>query len=121
MNQRAKEQIRTCHSAKKININDALGELELEQIAAASNGNGSAPERVICQCAESIINGRRVPVHQPSDCQYVRARSALICEACKVATERSGDPTGNATLGYEWTRIFVREMDRLAFNAGLLR
>jgi hypothetical protein len=60
-------------------------------------------------------------VHRPSDCEYVAARSALVFEAERIATAQVGDPTGSAALGKNWTAEFVRQMNRLAFNAGLLR
>jgi hypothetical protein len=41
--------------------------------------------------------------------------------SCCPPTERIGDPIGSTALGYQWTAEFVRQMDRLAFNAGLLR
>ena len=110
--------IRTFRLAgKKFNVDDLLADIELEQIAEerhARNGNGSEPERVICWCAEGIINGRRVAVHRPSDCEYVARRSALVFEAEKIATAKVGDPTGNLRLGYNWTRVFNSEMNRLA-------
>jgi hypothetical protein len=115
--------IRAWQSGKKININDVLCDAELAELARerlARNGNGE-PERVICQCAEGIINGQRMPVHRPADCKYAEARSALIFEASQIATERIGDPINSAAVGYKWTAEFVRQMDRLVFNAGLLR
>jgi len=64
---------------KKFNVDDLLAYIELEQIAKerhSNNGNGSEPE--ICWCAEGIVNGRRVPVHRSSDCEYTARRSALV-------------------------------------------
>lgn len=110
---------------KRFNLDDALYEAELAEIAKerhARNGNGSngsAPERVRCWCDESKINGRRVAVHRPEDCAYVAARSALVYEAAKIATQRIGDPTDSAAKGRAWSCAFSLEMNRLA--APLLR
>jgi hypothetical protein len=119
-----REAIKTYQGAgKKFNVNDVLADLELEAIRAAKSkdGNRSEPERVVCWCAEGIVNGRRVAVHRSSDCEYVAARSALVPEASRLATERIGEPIGNAATGYRWTAEFVRILDRLAYSAGLLQ
>jgi hypothetical protein len=98
-------------------LNELLCEREEE------NGNGSyhIPTKPPCYCDECVVNGRRQEVPIYHDCGYVAARSALVFEASKIATQRVGDATGSASLGYIWTAEFVRQMDRLAFNAGLLR
>ena len=83
----------------------------------SSNGDG----RVVCWCDEGIVNGKRVAVHRSCDCDYVAARSALVPEAARLATEKIGNPIGCAQLGYAWTAELVRVMNRLAYNAGLLR
>ena len=112
-------------AGKKFNVHDLLADIELGQLAKerhANNGNGARePERVMCWCAEGIINGQRIPVHKPTDCEYVAARSALVYEASRIATGQVGDPVGSAAVGRKWTAEFNRAMDRLAFNAGLLR
>ena len=117
--------IRTYRLAgKKFNYNDLLAEIELQQIAEerhAHNGNGSKPRKVKCWCDEGIINGKRMAIHHPADCEYTARRSALVYEATRITTERVGDATGRNSLGYAWTNEFNRVMDRLCFNAGLLR
>jgi hypothetical protein len=35
-------------------------------------------------------------------------------EAANLATEKCGDPVGDATKGYQWTKIFNQQMTRLA-------
>ena len=116
--------IRTYRLAgRKFNCNDLLADIELQQISESkhkANGNGSEP-RVICWCAEGMVGGRRVAVHRPADCEYTARRTALVYEASRITTERVGDPTGRNALGYAWTNEFNRVMDRLAYNAGLLR
>jgi hypothetical protein len=90
-------------TGRKFNIHDVLADIELAEIAAAKhngNGDGGEPERVICWCAQGIVNGRRVPVHRPADSEYVAARSALVFEASPIATQRIGDPVGSAAGGY---------------------
>jgi hypothetical protein len=67
------------------------------------------------------VNGKRVVVHRPKDCEYTARRSALVYEAARITTERVGDATARNSLGYAWTNEFNRVMDRLAYNAGLLR
>jgi hypothetical protein len=109
--------------SENVNIDDALCDAELVRIAAAkcaNNGNGNERGRY-CDCDELIVKGRRVPVPLGHDCEYTRKRSALIVEASRIATERVGDPKGSAALGRNWTRVFNFEMQRLAYNAGLLR
>jgi len=109
---------------KKFNINDVLADLELAEIAEAKhkgNGNGSEPGRVRCWCDEGIINGQRLAVHRPCDCEYTARGTALVYEAEKIATQKVGDPTGNAATGYQWTAEYVKVMNRLAVQAGLLR
>ena len=111
-------------AGKKYNVDDVMADLELEAISKerhAKNGNGRGEPRVMCWCSEGIVNGRRVAVHRPADCAYVAARSALVYKAARITTERVGDATGRNSLGYAWTNEFNRVMDRLAYNAGLLR
>jgi hypothetical protein len=115
--------IRARQSGKKVNIDDVLRDAELAQIAAgkhSNNGNGSEPERY-CDCPELIIYGKRYPCPPGHDCNYAEARSALVFQAAENATERIGSPIGSAATGHKWTAEFIRQMDRLAFNAGLLR
>jgi hypothetical protein len=100
-----------------------LANIELEQIAKerqSNNGNGNEPERY-CECAELITYGKRYPCPPGHDCNYTEARAGLVFKAAENATERIGDPVGSAAVGYQWTAEFIRQMDRLAFNAGLLR
>jgi hypothetical protein len=109
---------------RKFNIDDVLADLELAEIVEArrksnASNRGSEPERVTCWCAEGIVNGRRIAVHRPADCEYVTSRSALVFEAARIAMARVGDSNGDASLGRTWTRVFNFEMDRLA--APLLR
>jgi hypothetical protein len=111
------EAIRTHRLAgKKFNVHDLLADIELQQIAKerhANNGNGSEPERR-CWCLELIVNGKRIPCPPHHDCEYVAARSALVFEASRIATQRVGDPVGSAALDRQWTRVFNWEMTRLA-------
>jgi hypothetical protein len=88
-------------AGQKFNVDDLLAEIELEQLAKAKrngNGNGSDPERY-CWCDELLVNGKRVPCPPHHDCSYVAARSALVYEAAKIATQRIGDPTDSAARG----------------------
>ena len=70
--------IRTYRLAgRKFNYTDLLAEVELQQIAEAKhtgngNGNGNEPPKVKCWCDEGIVNGKRVAIHRPADCAYVR-------------------------------------------------
>jgi hypothetical protein len=115
---RFKEQIKTYAAKEKLSYDDAVYELEREQcrreLARKSGQKDHEPKRVICWCDEGVINGRRVVVHRACDCEYVAARSALVPEAARIATQRVGDPIGDAERGYAWTKIFNIEMDRLA-------
>jgi hypothetical protein len=58
-------------------------------------------------CAESIVNGRRVPVHRPEDCIYTRKRSALVEQAPLLATMRGN---GNG----DWARCFSEAVSALS-------
>ena len=76
-------------AGRKFNYHDLLADIELEEIAKerhAKNGNGSEPEPEIRWCDEGIVNGRRVPIHTPADCEYTARRSALVYEAAKIVT-----------------------------------
>lgn len=77
------------------------------------NGNGSQFQRVMCRCPEGWINGKRVAVHRPEDCAYSIARSALVPAADLIAISIVGDSRGIES-GYEYTRHFVKEMERLS-------
>jgi hypothetical protein len=114
--------IKTYVATRKLCYDDLVFETEREQCRqelAKKNGNGAEPERKICWCAEGIINGKRIAVHRPSDCEYVAQRSALVFAAARIATVRVGDPKGVSAVGYAWTKEFIRAMDRL--SAPLLR
>jgi len=76
-------------------IDDELCDREIERCRhERERKNGAhppapAPERY-CNCAESILNGKRVPCRH--DCAYVAARSALVYQACRL--NRSGANSG---------------------------
>ena len=89
-------------------------QIKREREKLESNGNDVQLQRVICGCAESLVNGKRVPVHRAEDCVYAAARSALIFQAAEIATRKIGDPVGDKLLGHRWTACFVKIMDRLA-------
>jgi hypothetical protein len=62
------------------------------------------------------------PIFRPHhDCQYVAARSALVPDAARLATQRIGDADGNAATGHRWTAEFVRILVRLAYEKGLFK
>jgi len=119
---RFKEQIKTYAAKEKLSYDDAVYEVEREQcrreLARKSGQKDHEPKRVICWCDEGVINGRRVVVHRPCDCQYTERRSALVPEAARITTEKIGEPIGDAATGYRWTAEFVRQMNRL--SAGCL-
>jgi hypothetical protein len=112
------ERIRTYAATRKLCYDDAVFEIEYEQcrreLAKKSGSADHKPKRVKCRCAESIVNGRRIPVHRQSDCEYVARRSALVPEASRLATEKVGDPLGDADCGYRWSAEVVRVMNRLS-------
>jgi hypothetical protein len=109
------EEIRSLPRIRGQSIDDFLldGELERCERESLRNGNGSHPQRY-CKCAELIINGIRMPYPPQHSCKYTDARSALVPEASRIATERIGDPLHDTPLGNRWTRAFNIEMDRLA-------
>jgi hypothetical protein len=110
------QQIRSLER-ERVNIDEVMADAELVAIAkakAGANGNGAQSERY-CQCDEYIINGKRVPCPPGHSCELTRKRSELVPEAVKLADSRV---TRNSP---GWQSEFNRQMNRLAFNAGLLR
>jgi hypothetical protein len=101
-----------------LNIHDYLADCELAAIERGkieASGNGHQSQRVICWCAEGIINGKRVAVHRPEDCEYVAARSALVETAWQLALKKAGKATeGDIRSGHRLNAEFVRQMSRLA-------
>jgi hypothetical protein len=126
MTKQQQEQIKAPRPERKQSISDWLYERELAQIAAGrakvNGSNGSEPQR-FCSCAELVIgegrNRDRVPCPKYHDCRYIEARSALVSEAVRIATEKIGDPTWDAQRCHRWTKEFVRQMEKL--SAPLLR
>jgi hypothetical protein len=106
---------------QSISVDDWLLDGEIERCKRERLRNGSDEEPRFCDCDELIINGKRMPCPPHHDCNYIKARSALVPEASRIATEKIGNPLRDAPLGYKWTAEFNRQMDRLSFNAGLLR
>jgi hypothetical protein len=97
-----------------ISFNDWLVERELKSIERekiVKNGNG----RSLCECSECRLRGIRYPLHRvPSDCEYVRLRSALIPQAAQIASNGNGDSTDS-----NFTRLFAQQMDLLASQLGI--
>jgi len=85
-----------------MNIDDMLGQLD-----ARVGVNGDGEDRY-CECDELIVCGLRVPVPVGHDCEYVRARTALVAEAERIANTLAG------ACPYAWTRRFVDAMDELS-------
>ena len=95
--------------AGHVNVNDVLADLELQGIALAKMvNNGSQSNRIECDCPECRIHGRAVPLHRQGDCAYAAARSELVLEAARLATEKVGEESP------QWTSEFNRQMERLA-------
>src|SRR5438094_222634 len=68
-----------------------------------------------CECSELLIAGRRLPCPPGHDCAYVRARSALVPTAERLAFERlrhllSQDDSRQQNARF--TRVFAEEMER---------
>jgi hypothetical protein len=68
------------------------------------NGDGE----VYCECAETVVNGLRVPVPPGHNCEYVRLRTALVAEAERRAGELRTDNSRT------WMRRFVSAMEELS-------
>jgi hypothetical protein len=123
MNPAVLDQIRTL-KFEHINIDEVWADAELAAIKAQREKlNGSHEPPRFCECPETLVNGRRVSIAThpggAHDCRYSQARSALTSEAARIATEKIGDLTDDSQHGYDWVRIFAKEMERLA--APLLR
>ena len=85
-----------------MNFDDMLGALDARH---GVNGEG---EGHFCDCAELIVCGVRVPVPVGHDCEYVRARTALVAEAERIAGELTTDNSRS------WMRRFVTAMEELS-------
>jgi hypothetical protein len=66
--------------------------------------NGDQPGQW-CDCAELLVNGKRVPCPSHHDCEYVRMRSELVPIAEQITTEFVGTSHGKAN-GYDSQRKF---------------
>ena len=77
-------------------------------------GDGANGE---CDCAETVIRGKRISPPPGHCCKYVRARGALVAQAVKIANERvavrSPQDDGGASHA-TWTKVFAETMDDLA-------
>ena len=80
-----------------MNIDDLISSLDARH---GVNGEGDR----YCECAELIIRGARVAVPPGHNCEYVRARTALVQEAERIADTVAGDDP------YACTRRFVAAM-----------
>jgi hypothetical protein len=108
----------------KRSIDDQICDKEIEDCRIArekASGNGSDARvasngaQKICYCLETRMpDGTRRALHTEADCLYTAARSALVFSAATLAT-------ADGATGYDFTKLFAKEMERLAFNAGLLR
>jgi hypothetical protein len=81
-------------SADHVNVNDALCDAELAGIARAKAlaggvANNGYSERY-CNWAELIVGGHRIACLIGHDCDYVRARSALVPDAVDAALRMRG-------------------------------
>jgi hypothetical protein len=70
-----------------------------------------------CGCAETQIEGVSFPAPPGHDCEYVRARNALIPQAERIAGAKvmvlpASEDDGASTA--EWTRAFSIAMDELS-------
>jgi len=66
-----------------------------------------------CGCAETIINGRRLPFVPFHDCEYIHNRNLRIPTATKLAEKSSGDPKSEG-FGRRFTQASSNHMDRLS-------
>jgi hypothetical protein len=100
-----------------LSIDEELCSAELAAIERGkveANGNGSQSQRVVCWCAEGLINGKRLPIHRPEDCEYVAARSALVPDAVRRANDIVGERAGRWGKCGRWNTVFVSAMNELA-------
>ncbi len=87
--------------------------------AASQNGQDDEPARY-CDCRQLVIRGVRQPAPRYHDCEYVRARNALIGEAEKlvsfveVVKPKQGSEEEITESRAKWTRCFSIAMDELA-------
>ena len=83
---------------------------------------GSDRIGIASKCNKILCHSKRFPCPPGQRLQvHAEARAGLVVEAWQIATDRIGDPIGNAVVGYQWTAESVRAVDRLSFNAGLLQ
>jgi hypothetical protein len=110
-----REEIRAPQSERKISLDDFLDRCEqaaIEREKITSSGNGSHEALRYCDCAESLLRGKRLPVPKYHSCEYVAQRNALIPKAESIASAHCS-PIGKES-GYVWTRRFVKALDELA-------
>jgi hypothetical protein len=109
----------------KRSIDDEICDKEIEDcriVREKANGNGShEPQPQYCHCAEYVINGKREPFPFGHSCEYVASRNWLIDDAVREANKRVGDPADDASLWQRWAAAYNSAMNRLCYNAGLLR
>lgn len=111
------------HSPRKICVHDELCAAELAEIAMAKamhvkiEANGSGHAVRVCECAETLIRGRRIPCPAGHNCAYTAARSALVPEAESLATRIAGGREANAE---QWVFYFTCAMEELVRQHGLL-
>ena len=122
MTEQQQQQIKTPRQDCRISLDDFLADAEITACKAErekANGNGSEPPRFCC-CRELIdSHGKRLPYSKWHDCEYTARRSFLVDDAARIATQKIGDPVGDSSRGYRWTKCFVAEMEKL--SAPLLR
>jgi hypothetical protein len=78
-----------------LNLNDCLADCELASIKrekemASMRVNGNGDIERFCDCDELIVNGERIPIPPFHNCEYVRARSALVPDAVDAALRMRG-------------------------------
>lgn len=68
-----------------------------------------------CKCSETVLSDGSRFVGEGHDCGYVVKRNALITEASRAASALTGNEDGP-----KFTAEFVRQMDRLASEKGIV-
>jgi hypothetical protein len=106
----------TIRAERHVNLDDQLADAEIAACRAErqrKNGNGNqSPERALCDCPESLVNGLRVAAPGVADCLYCCERSKLVEAAAPVATARVGDPVKERSR--IWTHCFAQVMEEFA-------
>ena len=101
-----------------VSLDDALLDAELASIERAKRlQHGSDEPEHYCECPENWLRGKQLPAKRYHDCEYAKARSALVPQAEEIANRHvtvvSADEDRGASQAL-WVRCFAVAMEELS-------